>query len=97
MKVEKKLKEVYQTLFDKYDDIQLWVAVEELSELQKAICKYIRAEAFGKLKQDHIDNLAEETADVLICLEQITVLFNMEKAVAKHKNKKIDRIKKNLL
>lgn len=50
-------------------------AIEELSELQKAICKHL-IENNGS-----IDNITEEMADVSIMLNQLLVIFNNEKAV----------------
>lgn len=51
-------------------DKQLVVAVEELSELQKEICKHLR----GKTDREHI---IEETADVLIMIGNIKVIFGI--------------------
>ena len=47
---------------------QLIVAVEECSELQKEITKYIRGKRCP-------ENIAEEIADVLIMIGQIQVIF----------------------
>lgn len=49
---------------------QLIVALEELSELQKEICKYQRGE-------DNRDHLIEELVDVQIMLEQLIVIFDI--------------------
>lgn len=65
---------------------QLTVAIEELSELQKEICKYFRHE--GK----HED-LIEETADVSIMLEQIILMFDIEDEVKKVMEEKLQRLK----
>ena len=45
-------------------DKTLIIAMEELAELQQALSKFLR-------KKPNIDNLHEEYADVLICLEWI--------------------------
>ena len=54
-------------------DIQLNVAVEELSELIKEICKSIRG-------SDNRDNIIEEMADCYIMLEQLEIIFDLKPA-----------------
>lgn len=49
---------------------QLIVGIEELSELQKEICKALR----GKADRDHI---VEEFGDVLIMLSNIKQIYNI--------------------
>ena len=51
---------------------QTIIAIEELSELQKELCKALR----DKL---NINNLIEEIADVEIMLFQIKKIFNIKK------------------
>ena len=51
-------------------DSQLNVAIEEMSELTKEICKYKR----GSKNRDHI---VEETADVIIMIGNLRQIFNM--------------------
>ena len=46
------------------------VALEELSECQKEICKILRGEG-------NWDHLAEEVADACIMLEQIQNMYNL--------------------
>lgn len=61
---------------------QIIVAVEELSELQKELCKYLRGEDVG-------EKLAEEMADVTIMLEQLVGIFGNDKRMLQFKcNKK---------
>ena len=48
--------DLYDKLLKKYGDKQIIVAIEELSELQKELCKHLR----GKID---ITNLIEEIAD----------------------------------
>lgn len=64
---------------------QLIVAIEELSELQKEICKYLR----GKGDMQHI---AEEVADVEIMIEQLTMAFNIRADVIRWRRKKFERL-----
>jgi NTP pyrophosphatase (non-canonical NTP hydrolase) len=52
-------------------DMQLTVAVEELSELQKEICKHKRGE-------DNLQNIIEEIADCYIMLEQLSIIFGID-------------------
>ena len=51
-------------------DMQLNVAVEELSELIKEICKHKRG-------RDNIDNIIEEMADCYIMLQQLMIIFGI--------------------
>ena len=51
-------------------DMQLTVAVEELSELIKEICK-------NKRGNDNRDNIIEELVDCYIVMEQIEIIFNL--------------------
>lgn len=83
-------KEVYEEALIKYGKHnQLVVAIEEMSELQKEICKYFRHE--GK-DQD----LIEEVADVSIMLEQIILMFDIEDDVQKVMKEKVQRLKRRL-
>ena len=52
-------------------DMQLNVAVEELSELIKEICK-------SKRGNDNRDNIIEEMADCYIMLEQLEIIFDLK-------------------
>ena len=52
-------------------DMQLNVAIEELSELIKEICKHKRGE-------DNLDNIIEEMADCYIMLSQLKIIFGIE-------------------
>lgn len=80
-------KEILQKAIDTYGiNAQLDMCIEEMSELTKAICKYKRVIAQLKDKvsvtaeeakkvSESVDNIAEETADVLIMLEQMKMIF----------------------
>lgn len=69
---------------------QTVVAVEELSELQKELCKAIR----NGLEPDK-EHLAEEMADVYIMLEQMEMLYDVQD-IALWKASKIERLKNRL-
>lgn len=57
---------------DKYGvDMQLNVAIEEMAELTKEICKYKRG-AYNTL------NIAEEMADCYIMLKQIEMIIGLD-------------------
>lgn len=83
-------KKVYEDAITRWGSHnQLVVAIEEMSELQKEICKCFRHE--GK-KED----LIEEVADVSIMLEQIIFIFDIDDDVKKMVDKKIQRLKGRL-
>lgn len=70
-------------------DKQCVVAVEELSECQKEICKVLRGKG-------NLENLAEEIADATICLEQLRYFFGINDQVCDAMDKKIQRLDRNL-
>lgn len=76
---QKKLKsleediELYKKLIQTYGQTQMIVAIEELSELQKEICKSFRC----KDKNQPINSIIEEMADVYIMLEQMKLYYNV--------------------
>lgn len=63
-------------------EYQVTVAIEELSELQKELTKYLRSKA-------DIEHIAEEMADCEIVLEQLKKYFNLSKEVEEEKKYKI--------
>ena len=65
--------------------VQLVVALEELSEVQKEICKVMRGES-------NLDHLAEEIADATIMLEQIRLIFNLNDLVCEKMDEKVQRL-----
>lgn len=79
--------DIYKEAILKYGkSLQLIVAIEELSELQKEITKALR----GKL---NIDHLIEEIADAQIMIEQLLVIFGLEtEEIEREKNYKISRL-----
>lgn len=66
-------------------NMQLIVALEEMSELQKEICKALR----GDLNPLH---LAEEVADATIMLEQVRQMFDINEPVCEMMDHKIERL-----
>ena len=67
-------------------EMQLTVAIEELAELQQALCKYKRGEKH---------NVEEEIADVKIIIEQLEMLFD-KNVIERWKNKKVARLNERL-
>ena len=68
-------------------DMQLNVAIEELSELIKEICK-------NKRGADNIDHITEEVADCYIMLKQIEIIFDIKhNDISEMINNKISRLK----
>lgn len=72
-------KELVKKIIDKNGITnQLFVAVEECSELQQAISKCYRNKEL--IPTEVRENLIEEMADVQICLEQLQVIFHISDA-----------------
>jgi hypothetical protein len=77
---------VYTNALITYGELtQMVVAVEELSECQKEICKFMRG--FG-----NAGNLAEEIADATICLEQMRLFFGLNDLVCQKMDEKVKRL-----
>lgn len=70
-------------------NIQLVVALEELSEAQKEICKALRGGA-------NIYHLAEEVADATIMLEQVRQIFAINEEVCKAMDAKVLRLQQRV-
>lgn len=83
-------------------DIQIIVCMEELAELIQALAKEMR----GSLRDDpgrhltDLSNIAEEMADVEICLSQIRYIFDTEVGsprfsdlVSCNKKRKLERLR----
>lgn len=70
-------------------DSQSLMAIEEMSELTKALSKFKRGE-------DDVDPIAEEIADVEIMLEQLKELYDCRDAVERWKDYKIKRLEARL-
>lgn len=81
---------VYSDALDVFGgDTQLIVAVEELSECQKEICKVLRGDG-------DLEHLAEEVADATIMLEQVRIMFDINDATCRHMDAKIERLKEQI-
>ena len=75
--IEVSEEELYKAAVQKFGErAQILVAIEEMSELTKALLKYIRHEDFNQGDYDDIvESIAEERADVSIMLNQLAVIF----------------------
>lgn len=83
-------KAVYESAIEQNGtQLQMIVAVEELSEAQKEICKYLRGNG-------NIDHLAEEIADATIMLEQLRHIFKINSLVAVYMDEKVQRLAQRL-
>ena len=81
---------VLQRALDTYGSLpQIVMVFEEMSELQKELCKYLR----GKYSPA---NIAEEIADVEIMLEQMKMLFCCADDVHDVRRRKVERLKERL-
>lgn len=86
-------KTTYEERAKVYDDAaltfgsgnQLIVALEELAEVQKEICKVMRGEG-------SVLHLAEEVADATIMLEQLRRMFDLNAEVCKAMDEKVARL-----
>lgn len=91
MKIKIKNKKIYEKALNTWGEIaQIFMLFEEMSELQKAICKKYRNKNISN------DNIIDELADVEIMLEQMIILFTNEKAVSIIKQQKINRLYEKL-
>lgn len=67
---------------------QVWMALEEMSELSCAIARECRGRA-------SIEDIAEEVADVFIMMQQLAIMTD-PKLVQEIVNKKIERLKRRI-
>ena len=69
---------------------QIDIAIEELSELTKELCK-------SKRGYTHKNHIAEEMADVLIMLEQLKIIYGISNSEIKHWiDHKMNRLSKRI-
>lgn len=80
-------REVFETALKTWGTCaQIVMVFEEMSELQKELCKSVR----GK---DNAEQISEEIADVQIMLEQMIILYNCGDAVKEYRRSKVERLK----
>lgn len=68
-------------------DKQMLIAIEELSELQKAIVKYFR-----KPTEETRNDISEEIADVYVMLKQLEIMHKNDTDIQKNIDYKIKRL-----
>lgn len=69
---------------------QEMMLLEEMSELQKEICKTWR-------NKPNLDAIADEMADVEIMLDQMKLLFQNGGLVQQHREYKVNRLRERLM
>lgn len=78
---------------------QVDMAIEEMSELTKALCKERRTDRLGASLPEHkaaLENVIEEIADVLIMAKQLLIIFDCEAEVEREIEHKLNRLEKRL-
>ena len=70
------------------EDAQIWMAIEEMSELNNALAKYRR----GRVTNEDV---CEEIADVAIMMIQLSKIFGSDN-VSDYLKSKLDRLDKRL-
>lgn len=79
-------RQVYKDAIASFGEMkQMIVAIEELSECQKEICKILRG-------GENFPHLAEEIADATIMLEQLRLIFNVNDQVCDYMDAKVRRL-----
>lgn len=83
--------EIFNKAISTYGEkAQKLMAIEEMSELTKEICKDFR----GKLDREH---LIEEMADVTITIDQLMMIYKITfEEIQKVRERKIERLKERL-
>ena len=82
---------------EKYGELQLDQAQEELAELIVAISKYKRAVTKGLYKDKAITDVIEEVADLTIMIKQIMMLLDIsESEVNNVEISKLKRLEKRM-
>lgn len=72
------------------EEHQTFVAIEELSELQKELCKRLRGSC------DNVEHIAEEVADVEIVLMQLCEMLGIDDIVEIYTKYKLRRLRENI-
>ena len=68
---------------------QMTMAIEEMSELAKELCKRCRG-------RDNVEAIAEEIADVEIMLQQMVMMFDCAGQVETFRRYKLERLEKRI-
>lgn len=90
-------KEIYELAWRVWGRGQYVIAIEELSELQKAICKYLRYLDIDPEAYDIEADMIDEMVDVEIMLEQLKNIHCYDKGYFdKKKMEKLQRLEGRL-
>lgn len=82
--------QIYKQAIEKWGfDAQILMVFEEMSELQKELCKNWR----GK---NNIEQIAEEVADVEIVLAQLKMIYGISGTVRQFHEEKLMRLEQRL-
>ena len=82
---------IFRDAIDYFGDTsQKIMVIEEMSELIKELCKELR-------DRGNIENIAEEVADVEITLSQIKMIYDIEEAVSKQRDYKLNRFSNRMI
>jgi len=87
--------EVYDAALAKWGDIQIIVAIEEMSEVIKSLTKYMRMPVHLR-PCTQLDSIIEEVADATIMLEQLRLIFGINDEVCEVMDQKIERLKERV-
>ena len=91
-------KNIYWSAIETFGyDLQIAVAIEEMAELTKELCKAQRVTFAGRGGLgdgliDNYDEIAEEIADVQIALEEMMLLFGVEAEAQGARKRKLERL-----
>jgi len=84
--------EICTEAVEKYGQtLQLVVAIEEMAELTKELCKSIRTSI-----ENRIAGVTEETADVEIMLEQLKIIYGNRAEVDDMRDQKLQRLQRRI-
>lgn len=91
-KVMTKNIDIIKSAIEKYGETsQIIKTIEELSELQKELCKFINTTEYNRTQ------IVDEMSDVMIMIKQTRLIFNISKEeLEKQIQYKLDRLKDRL-
>ena len=97
MTLNEEQRDVCKLAIEIYDvDNQIFLAIEEMAELTKALLKLRRVDPDDKKEiEKRICDIEEETADVAIMIAQLEMIFNAGR-IQSEGNKKIKRLAQRL-
>ena len=91
--------EVLQRAISEYGKrAQVDIAIEEMSELTKALLKYRRARLFGTVNDQRKgrESIVEEAADVLITVAQVIMMYDYDNEIQAAVDLKVNRLRDRL-